>query len=422
MTDNDNVSRSARTLPCGHQHKPGTRFCTVCGVPVPAQISAQDAFGATQTVQARDNLAMPGGGFGGPVADLDDTSAATRLRPRVPRESDPSWQAEPPRSWQPGEDWQPGPEWQQPQQQWQQPQQQWQPSQDWQQPAQPWQAQQQAQQSATPWDQQGGQWQQPAAPWEQQPQWGQSGGQWQQSRPTGQSSNAFPAAPPATGGRSRMPVIAGIVLAAVLLGGGTGSYLLLAHHNPPAANASNSGTLPPTSPATTPLATTTTTTAPPTTTPPTTPATGEQQAATNLANLLQQSVSDRNAINQAYNDVLNCGSLLGQDQQTFQQAASSRQSLISQISSLPGAAALPAQTLSDLTSAWQASATVDQDYAQWAANENSNGCVANDTSNSNYVAAEGPNGQATTSKTAFVSRWNPIAQKYGLTQYSQDQL
>ena len=402
MTDNDSVSKSAQTLPCGHQHKAGTRFCTVCGGPVPARISALDAAGATQTVQARDNPAMPGGGFGGPAADVDDTSAATRLRPRVPREPDPSWQADPPRSWQPGEDWQPGPEWQpqqqsQPQQQWQ-PQQQRQPSQDWQQPAPPW----QPQQYGTPWDQQGGQWQQPG--------------------PTGQPSTAFPAAPPATAGRSRMPVIAGIVLAAVLLGGGTGSYLLLAHHNPPATNASNSGTLPPTSPATTPLATTTTTTAPPTTTPPTTPATGEQQAATNLANLLQQSVSDRNAINQAYNDVLSCGSLLGQDQQTFQQAASSRQSLISQLSSLPGASALPAQTLSDLTSAWQASATVDQDYAQWAANENSNGCVANDTSNSNYVAAEGPNGQATTSKTAFVSLWNPIAQKYGLTQYSQDQL
>src|SRR5215469_4116167 len=230
MTDNDSVSRSvAQTLPCGHQHKPGTRFCTVCGVPVPAQISAQDAYIATQTVQARDNSAMPGGGFSGPVADPDDTSEATRLRPRTPREPDPSWQAEPPRSWHPGEDWQPGPEWQR--------QQQWQPPQQWQQPAQSW----SAQQSATPWDQQGGQWQQPAAPWEQQPQWGQPGGQWQQPVPTGRPSTAFPA------GRSRMPVIAGIIVAAVLLGGGTGAYLLLAHHNPPASNASNSGTLPPTS-------------------------------------------------------------------------------------------------------------------------------------------------------------------------------
>src|SRR5215469_8854911 len=158
MTDNDSVSRSvAQTLPCGHQHKPGTRFCTVCGVPVPAQISAQDAYIATQTVQARDNSAMPGGGFSGPVADPDDSSEATRLRPRAPRESDPSWQADPPRSWHPGEDWQPGPEWQ-PQQQ------QWQPAQDWQQPAQSW----PAQQSGTPWDQHGGQWQQPSAPWEQQ--------------------------------------------------------------------------------------------------------------------------------------------------------------------------------------------------------------------------------------------------------------
>jgi hypothetical protein len=149
-------------------------------------------------------------------------------------------------------------------------------------------------------------------------------------------------------------------------------------------------------------------------------ASAQQQGADNLSALLSQSVSDRGAINSAYNDVQSCGPTLGQDQATFQQAVTSRQGLLSRLGTMPGASALPAGMISSLTQAWQASITADQDFAAWAQDESAN-CVPGG-SDANLAAATGPDDQATQDKTAFVGSWNPIAQQYGLPTYSQDQL
>jgi hypothetical protein len=148
----------------------------------------------------------------------------------------------------------------------------------------------------------------------------------------------------------------------------------------------------------------------------------EQQAANNLAGLLAQSVKDRSSIQAAVNDVNACGPTLSQDAQTFQNAASSRQQLLSQLSSLQGRSALPAAMLQSLTGAWQASAAADQDLGKWAQDEAAKGCVPNDQADANFQAAAGPDGQATTSKKAFVGQWNPIASQYGLTTYQWNQL
>ena len=75
--------------------------------------------------------------------------------------------------------------------------------------------------------------------------------------------------------------------------------------------------------------------------------------------------------------------------------------------------------LTDLTNAWQASLSVDNDYAQWAGDENSSGCTLQDPG---YAAAETPNEHATTDKNAFVNLWNPIAAPYTLSQYSGDKI
>ena len=75
-----------------------------------------------------------------------------------------------------------------------------------------------------------------------------------------------------------------------------------------------------------------------------------------------------------------------------------------------------------LTSAWQASAQADQDFAQWAQDEATQGCTPNDQSDRNYQAAAGPDNQATADKRAFVNLWNPIATRYGLATYQWDQL
>jgi hypothetical protein len=157
------------------------------------------------------------------------------------------------------------------------------------------------------------------------------------------------------------------------------------------------------------------TTAPATTAPPVT----EQQAATHLAALLARSASHRSAIDNAYNDAMNCGGGYAQDARAFRDAAASRRTLIGQLDVLPGRGALPAGMLPDLRGAWQASVTADDDYARWADDEASGGCTTNDPW---YSAAGAPNQRATAGKTAFTAAWNPIARQYGLPAYTQAQL
>jgi hypothetical protein len=164
------------------------------------------------------------------------------------------------------------------------------------------------------------------------------------------------------------------------------------------------------------------TTAPATTPPPpatTPPAVTEQQAATGLSGLLTQSVANRSAIDNASNDAATCGGSYSQDAQVFRQAAASRRALITRLDNLPGAQTLPVPMLSDLRSAWQVSATADDDYARWADDEAAQGCTKNDPW---YAATNTPNQQATADKTAFTASWNPIASRYGLATYTQDQL
>jgi hypothetical protein len=203
-------------------------------------------------------------------------------------------------------------------------------------------------------------------------------------------------------------------LAVLLVGGAAAAFLVLhRHHNTTtdASASSHHGAQHPSTGSSTGTSTTTASAKPP-----------EQQAADSLSVLLGQSVSDRSAIVGAVNDVNACGPNLNQDVQTFQNAATSRQTLLSQLANLPDSSALPASMLQALTSAWQASMQADQDYAQWAQDEASQGCVPNDHSDSNYQAAGVPDGQATTDKQAFTSSWNPIATQYGLSTYQWNQL
>jgi hypothetical protein len=147
-----------------------------------------------------------------------------------------------------------------------------------------------------------------------------------------------------------------------------------------------------------------------------------QQAAASLAGLLTQSVADRSSTVNAVNSVNKCGPTLSQDPQILESAAAARQRLLSQLASLPGRSALSGQMLQALTGAWQASATADRDFAQWAQDELSQGCIQYDLADPNFQAAAAPDAQATTDKKAFVKLWNPIAAQYGLTSYTWNRL
>jgi hypothetical protein len=146
----------------------------------------------------------------------------------------------------------------------------------------------------------------------------------------------------------------------------------------------------------------------------------EHSAATALAALLAQSVTDRDTIVSAVGAVNHCTSAVSQAPAQFEEGATSRQKLLKQLASMPGRSELPAAMLRELTTAWQASATVDTDLSKWARDEVSTGCHAHN--DANLAASDGPDSQATNAKSAFVSMWNPIAGKYGLTRYSTGQL
>jgi hypothetical protein len=219
----------------------------------------------------------------------------------------------------------------------------------------------------------------------------------------------LPGPPPTRPPGSRKPLIYGLVaglVAAVVAAG----VLVLSHHPGP--------TTPPGRPTASPSAqpsSTLATTQSPTTSP-------REQAAENLSALLTQSVTDRSSIVAAVADAQNCGSTLNQDPQTLENAATNRQNLLTELANLSGASNLPQNLITQLTGAWQSSMKADQAYAKYAQDQLSNGCVKNDTSDPNYQAAIGPDGQATTYKQAFVSLWNPIATQYGLPTYVWSEL
>jgi zinc-ribbon domain len=148
----------------------------------------------------------------------------------------------------------------------------------------------------------------------------------------------------------------------------------------------------------------------------------QRAAAGRLAALLAQTAADRSAIVGAVGAVEDCTAALGQAPQTFQHSAASRERLLQQLATLPGRSALPATMLQALTGAWQASAAVDTDLGKWAQDEAAKGCKPHDHADASYQASNVPDVQATNDKAAFVSSWDAIAARYGLSRYQTSQL
>jgi hypothetical protein len=146
----------------------------------------------------------------------------------------------------------------------------------------------------------------------------------------------------------------------------------------------------------------------------------QQQAASALAGLLSQSGTDHSDVNAAVSNVEACKGLTT-DAKTFNRAATNRRALLTKLARLPGRTALPAAMLSNLTGAWQASATVDADLAKWAA-DGAGKCKKNNLKDPNYTATLPFDSKATNDKTAFVKQWNSLAHKYGFPSYSPSQI
>lgn len=144
-----------------------------------------------------------------------------------------------------------------------------------------------------------------------------------------------------------------------------------------------------------------------------TAATTQAQAATSLSGLLAQSGGDRADVSAAVVDVEGCGNSLAKDAQVFSKAAANRRTLLTKLGQLPGRSALPPAMITDLTGAWQASATVDADLAKWAQDQVGH-CKKGNTKDPNYQATIPFDSKATNDKNAFVQLWNPLAKKDGL--------
>jgi len=148
----------------------------------------------------------------------------------------------------------------------------------------------------------------------------------------------------------------------------------------------------------------------------------QHQAAAALSQLLSQSGGDRADVGAAYTSVSTCGKNLAKDVTVFNKAAANRRTLLGKLAKLTGRSALSQEMLTDLTDAWQASATVDADLAKWATDEAGHCNKKQVLKDKNYTATLPFDSKATNSKNAFVELWNPLAKKNGLPKVQPSQI
>ena len=129
----------------------------------------------------------------------------------------------------------------------------------------------------------------------------------------------------------------------------------------------------------------------------------------------------RPTVQAAINHVQDCSESPSDAQATLQHAITTRQGILQGLQTL-SVSGLPngTQLVSALTTAMQNSLNADNDYHAWMADLVSSGntCGSNPNQDSNYVNGGTASSDATTSKDAFLSLWNPMAPAYGQQTYT----
>jgi serine/threonine protein kinase len=143
--------------------------------------------------------------------------------------------------------------------------------------------------------------------------------------------------------------------------------------------------------------------------------------ATTVNNLLKGNLGSRVTLGNAVSDVKTCTNLSFAVTQ-IQTVDNSRATEFTdakklQTGAIPNGGALKSELLQSL----QISVTTDGEYLSWAQQQETTGCASGESS-SYYQQALADDSTATTDKTMFVDTWNPIAIKYGLTQYQAGQI
>jgi flagellar basal body-associated protein FliL len=215
---------------------------------------------------------------------------------------------------------------------------------------------------------------------------------------------------------SRRGVLIGVV--AVVILAAVGAVAFLVGKGKP-TTATNAGNVVGVSPSVTSVAPSSSPSASPSSSAPTQPP-GAAAMAT-LASYLSQSASVRPNVQNAINGVQSCSESPADAETTIEQAITTRQNILQGLQTL-SVGALPngAQLVSALRTAMQNSVDADTDYHAWMEDlaSSGNSCGSNANQDSNYVAAGTADSAATTSKTAFVNLWNPMAPIYGQPTYT----
>ncbi|MBY8884882.1 hypothetical protein K7472_08475 [Streptomyces sp. PTM05] len=149
-----------------------------------------------------------------------------------------------------------------------------------------------------------------------------------------------------------------------------------------------------------------------------------QAQAKQLDGLLQTSDGSRTAVINAVASIKTCSNL-GTSASDLRTAAGQRDDLVTKLSHMDlGQLPDHAELVSQLTIAWKASAAADKHYAAWADEvAGKKGCQKGHAKST--VEAQRGNassGEATLAKKRAADLWNPIAQRYGLTQRQYTQL
>ncbi|MFJ2648973.1 hypothetical protein ACIO1C_19830 [Streptomyces sp. NPDC087420] len=230
-------------------------------------------------------------------------------------------------------------------------------------------------------------------------------------QPYGQQPPAPPYEPPPgrdTGGRkSRLPLIAAVVVGCAVLGLGAGALMSGGDDSPQGtgknvASESTPASEPASQDAADPV----------------------KAQAEGLDKLLGDSNNSREAVIRAVNDIKTCTNL-EQAATDLHDAAEQRRDLVTRLKSLP-IDKLPdhEQLASSLTTAWQASASADDHYAQWAREAQTGKGCKQGRARTTREAAKGnqASGEATAAKNKASGLWNGIATKYDLSQRDSTQL
>jgi hypothetical protein len=148
--------------------------------------------------------------------------------------------------------------------------------------------------------------------------------------------------------------------------------------------------------------------------------------AKSIDQLLDRSAQSRRKVISAINAVQTCSSptAVSAASTALKSAEQERSTLISELDALDlSQVAGGAAAATHLRTAWQHSQDADAAYAAWAAAMANGGCAPGSAPHDdNYNSANAASYQATSAKNAFVRRWNPIAQRYGLPTRTSDRI